>query len=101
MDKDLLIGEIDGRKIYLTWKDVKEICNKAVRDENDQLRKFLEEFNALEVAEENKKLKELLKECREWIEFLGARMKSEKNPKNAMYFEVMLFKIDNIIGEDE
>lgn len=41
----------------------------------------------------------LLKECREWIEFLGARMKSEKNPKNAMYFEVLLMKIDNAIGE--
>lgn len=31
--------------------------------ENMQLRQFCEEFNALNVAEENQKLKELLKEC--------------------------------------
>ena len=30
-----------------------------------QLHKFLEEFNALEVAKENQQLKELLKECRD------------------------------------
>lgn len=33
--------------------------------ENMQLRKWCEEFNALDVAKENQKLKELLKECRE------------------------------------
>lgn len=33
--------------------------------ENAQLIKFLEEFNALEVAKENQQLKELLKDCRE------------------------------------
>lgn len=32
-----------------------------------QLRKFLEEFNALDVAEENQQLKELLKECKPYI----------------------------------
>ena len=31
--------------------------------ENMQLRQFCEEFNALNVAEENQRLKELLKEC--------------------------------------
>lgn len=35
--------------------------------ENRQLHKFLEEFNALDVAKENKKLKELLKECKEHL----------------------------------
>ena len=36
--------------------------------ENAQLIKFLEEFNVLDVAEENKKLKELLKEVRDaWV----------------------------------
>ena len=34
--------------------------------ENMQLRQFCEEFNALKVAEENQKLKELLKE---WVKF--------------------------------
>lgn len=33
--------------------------------ENRQLRKWCEEFNALNVAEENQKLKECLKNCRE------------------------------------
>jgi hypothetical protein len=33
--------------------------------ENMQLRQFCEEFNALKVAEENAKLKECLKNCRE------------------------------------
>lgn len=33
-------------------------------EEWQQLHKFLEEFNTLDVAEENKKLKGLLKECR-------------------------------------
>lgn len=52
-----------------------------------------------ELKEESQQLKELLKECREWIEFLSVKMKAEKSPKNAMYFEVMLTKIDNAIGE--
>lgn len=34
-------------------------------EEWKQLHKFLEEFNALDVAKENKKIKELLKECEE------------------------------------
>ncbi len=36
--------------------------------ENMQLRQFCEGFNALNVAEENQKLKQLLKECKETIE---------------------------------
>lgn len=41
----------------------------------------------------------LLKECREWVEFLATHMKSLRRPKEAMYFEVLLTKIDNAIGE--
>ena len=36
---------------------------KYLNKENKQLRKWCEEFDALNVAKENKKLKELLKEC--------------------------------------
>lgn len=36
-------------------------------EEWQQLHKFLEEFNALDVAKENKKIKELLKECHHYI----------------------------------
>lgn len=51
MSKDVHIGTIDNKKIYLMWHDVKDICND-------------------EVKKENKKLKELLKECRDEIKFM-------------------------------
>lgn len=38
-------------------------------NEWQQMKAFCEEFNALDVAEENQQLKELLKECREVIEW--------------------------------
>jgi hypothetical protein len=97
MDKDLLIGEIDGRKIYLTWKDVKEICNKAVRDENNQLRKFLEEFNALDVAEENQQLKELLRRCKYPV-MLAFNIATEFD---ADEYCKLWDEIDNVIGEEK
>jgi hypothetical protein len=59
-------------------------------EEWQQLHKFLEEFNALEVAEENQQLKELLKECRVYVE--------NCEQFNAYDFE-MLKTIDNAIGE--
>ena len=42
---------------------IKVSINKLAED-NCNLRKFLEGFNALDVAKENEKLKELLRECR-------------------------------------
>ena len=54
---------------------------------NHQLIKFLEEFNALDVAKENQQLKELLKECRDDV-------------NNYQYICLgTLTKIDNAIGE--
>ena len=64
MNKGVEIGQINGLKFYLAWDHVKDICNEAIRKENEQLRKFLEEFNALDVAEENEQLKELLRRCK-------------------------------------
>lgn len=53
----------------------------------NQLHKFLEEFNALDVAKENQQLKELLKECGDDI-------------YNYQYICLgTLTKIDNAIGE--
>ena len=66
---------------YEEWKTVFNCANKYeveyiecandyenVKKENAQLHKFLEEFNALDVAKENQQLKELLKEVRdEWV----------------------------------
>ena len=48
---------------------------EGLEKENVQLKKWCEEFNALEVAKENIKLKELLKECRDEIEYLRKHYK--------------------------
>lgn len=54
---------------YLMWKNyVNGYCeeheyNLKLQEENERLKKWVEEFNALNVAKENQKLKELLKEC--------------------------------------
>ena len=90
--------------------------------ENIQLRQFCEEFNALNVAEENQRLKELLKnvtdeydiekqkallkinelsgllkECREWIEFMEEKSRADENYKGTMYFKNLLTKIDEAL----
>ena len=51
-------------------KNEGEEINAELEAENEQLKKWCEEFNALEVAKENTKLKELLKDCREFLEIL-------------------------------
>lgn len=56
---------------YEEWKNVTtcfDYEHKAylsMVEENQQLRKWCEEFNALDVAKENQQLKELLKECKD------------------------------------
>ena len=44
-------------------------------------------------------LKLLLKECREWIEFMEEKCRSDENYKGTMYFKSLVKKIDNAIGE--
>ena len=64
---------------------------QAKLEENAQLKKWCEEFNALEVAKENAQLKELLKECQNMIAF-----------KHEVYEEDALIKeIDEVLGEDK
>jgi hypothetical protein len=68
------VDEYEVRIFYDKKKDyrfigssIKEfICKVPSYEEWKQLHKFLEEFNALDVAEDNKKLKELLKQ---WMHF--------------------------------
>jgi hypothetical protein len=77
-------------------KDLNNVCeqkeelyeeNQQLKKENAQLHKFLEEFNALDVAKENQQLKKLLKECRDDV-------------YNYQYICLgTLTKIDNAIGE--
>ena len=60
----------------LAKKEGEEIIAE-LEAENAQLKKFCEEFNALEVAKENEKLKEELQEERENNEFLLKSRESE------------------------
>lgn len=45
-------------------------------------------------------LKLTLKECREWIEYLEDIMLEKENIDGADYFQRLLTKIDNAIGEN-
>lgn len=62
-------------------------------DEWQQLHKFLEEFNALEVAKENQQLKELIKEIRSLWKGTICMPDSQEQVRD------ILTKIDNAIGE--
>lgn len=61
-------------------------------EEWKQLRKFLEEFNALDVAEENQQLKELIKEIRSLWKGTICMPDSQEQVRD------ILTKIDNAIG---
>lgn len=60
---------------------------KELEKENEQLKKFCEEFNALNVSKENQRLKELLKECKEYIDGI------DWNVDNSEFFA----KIDEVL----
>lgn len=77
-------------------------------EEWQQLHKFLEEFNALDVAKENQQLKELLSECNEFLyEILTGThsklsFKLESGIRKKYYMmslSELKTKIDNAIGE--
>ena len=78
-----------GKQGYKTDKEVE------LEKQNTQLRKWCEEFNALDVAKENQQLKELLKECRTMIGQFEV-----DNPRPSSFDAIeMLIRIDNAIGE--
>ena len=68
-----------------------------------QLHKFLEEFNTLDVAKENQRLKELFKECREEIDKAKSILTEDTTIDNTIVAHAilrkLLDKIDNAIGE--
>lgn len=68
---------------------------QAKLEENAQLKKWCEEFNALEVAKENTKLKELLKGAKEIIEWYKADCGYKDTPT-----EVTLQHINQVLGEE-
>ena len=53
----------------------------------------------VDLKEENQQLKELLKECREWIEFMEEKCRADENYKGTMYFKNLVKNIDEAIGE--
>lgn len=63
--------------------------------ENRQLRKWCEEFKALDVAKENQQLKELLKECRGLLDNYNHTFETKDWEKSSN----LITKIDNAIGE--
>lgn len=65
--------------------------------ENIQLRQFCEEFNSLNVAEENQKLKNLLKECRDGLEKIKHIGETKKLGAVYQVAERTLTKIDEAL----
>ena len=80
--------------LHKARNDAHEIVESLTK-ENAQLRKFLEEFNALDVAKENQQLKELLRECYKML----AQYHVENSEPSLDENIELLTKIDNAIGE--
>ena len=72
---------------------------RYLNKENKQLRKWCEEFDALNVAKENKKLKELLKECREEIDKAKSILTEDTSIDNTVVAHAVLRKLLTKIGE--
>ena len=80
-------------------EDIKEVLAPVPSyEEWNQLHKFLEEFNALDVAKENQQLKKLLKECRNCVtrQIYGS---PTRQYFEGVFDDELLTKIDNAIGE--
>lgn len=53
--QEVCIGSLGQQKVYLNWSDVKDICTSEVLEAYEQTKR------------ENAQLKELLKDCREYV----------------------------------
>lgn len=54
-----------------------------------------EDYKLAEFREQE--LKDLLKECREWIEFMEEKSRADENYKGTMYFKNLLTKLDGVL----
>lgn len=70
-----------------------------VEKENTQLRKWCEEFNALDVAKENQRLKEMLSKARDSVQFDFYEAIGGGADYQAKFLKDLLTAIDNAIGE--
>ena len=68
-------------------------------EEWKQLHKFLEEFNALDVAKENQQLKELLKECQQSFRGIRVQIEEFEYSMARKTAQIAIDEIDNAIGE--
>lgn len=58
-EQEVCIGSLGQQKVYLHWSDVKDICTYAVSAAYEQTKR------------ENAQLKELLRECKRYIDIWG------------------------------
>jgi regulator of replication initiation timing len=86
-------------------KDLNNVCeqkeelyeeNQQLKKENAQLHKFLEEFNALDVAKENQQLKDLLKQ---WVHFYPIVLYEHEDILKTKDIVELYDKTTNAIGE--
>lgn len=115
---DIIVEVLAPVPSYEEWQELKEasdglsklmfksLMNRFVKadeererlsEENQQLHKFLEEFNALDVAKENKQLKKLLLVCREML--AEYRFSEGDFTIGDIDTSLLLNMIDNAIGE--
>ena len=80
---------------YELWKAVHEQW-QVLLEENAQLKKWCEEFNALEVAKENTKLKDLLKGAREVLKMVDTYCGDYDSINGFLIVE----KINQVLGEE-
>ena len=70
-----------------------------LREQNDKLNEMCNYWSIEETERtmECYKLKQLLKECREWIEFMEEKSRADENYKMTMYFKNLLTKINEVL----
>ena len=96
---DTLYDNIDSRGVWRNSIDediIEVLAEVPSYEEWQQLKKWCEEFNALEVAKENTKLKDLLKEIRGKLHYINTPV----NQHN-IFSNDFIKRLDQVLGEDK
>ena len=86
---------------YEEWDKLNNACHELEKEtacltvDNVNLKKWCEEFNALDVAKENTKLKDLLKEIRGKLHYINTPV----NQHN-IFSNDFIKKLDQVLGEE-
>lgn len=101
-----VLAPVPSYEEYLSLTYAKEEDEKIIAEyekENTQLHKFLEEFNALDVAKENKQLNERLLDMIDLLQkcyfYLNAVADGKVKTKHLEQIKTLAVLIDNAIGE--